>query len=155
MANNGKTIYLTCREMAGLTRERAAELLSCGVRTLARWELGEALPPNDMVYRMFTLYPNGQYLAVEHLRNSSELGAAVLPAIDPCDLPKSLINKTKNKFNVSISEVDEQDIHQTIVLGLACVAGTVSHADSMIDSILTSIENNFEAEIIQVQREIR
>lgn len=68
---------------------------------------------------------------------------------------KSLINKTKNKFNVSISEVDEQDIHQTIVLGLACVAGTVSHADSMIDSILTSIENNFEAEIIQVQREIR
>lgn len=68
---------------------------------------------------------------------------------------KSLINKTKNKFNISISEVDEQDIHQTIVLGLACVAGTVSHADSMIDSILTFIENNFEAEIIQVQREIR
>ncbi len=68
---------------------------------------------------------------------------------------KSLINKTKNKFNVSISEVDEQDIHQTIVLGLACVAGTVSHADSMIDSILTFIENNFEAEIIEVHREIR
>jgi len=28
--------------------------------------------------------------------------------------------------------VDAQDIHQTIVLGLACVIGTVSHADSTV-----------------------
>ena len=63
---------------------------------------------------------------------------------------KSLIDKTKNKFNVSISEVDEQDVHQTIVLGLACVTGTISHADSMIDSILTYIENNIDAQIIDV-----
>jgi len=68
---------------------------------------------------------------------------------------KSLINKAKNKFNVSISEVDAQDIHQTIVLGLACVTGTVSHADSMIDSILKFIEDNVDAKIIEVQREIR
>jgi len=68
---------------------------------------------------------------------------------------KSLINKAKNKFNISISEVDAQDIHQTIVLGLACVTGTVSHADSMIDSILKFIEDNVDAEIIEVQREIR
>ena len=68
---------------------------------------------------------------------------------------KSLIDKTKNKFNVSISEVDEQDVHQAIVLGLACVTGTISHADSMIDSILTYIEYNIDAQIIDVQREIR
>jgi uncharacterized protein YlxP (DUF503 family) len=68
---------------------------------------------------------------------------------------KSLINKAKNKFNVSISEVDSQDIYQTIVLGLACVTGTVSHANSMIDSILKFIEDNVDAEIIEVQREIR
>jgi uncharacterized protein YlxP (DUF503 family) len=41
------------------------------------------------------------------------------------------------------------------VLGLACVAGAVSHADSIIDWILTFIENKFEAEIIEIQREIR
>lgn len=68
---------------------------------------------------------------------------------------KSLIAKTKNKFNVSIAEVDAQDIHQTIVLGLACVTGTVSHADSMIDSILTFIDENADAEIIEVLRELR
>jgi uncharacterized protein YlxP (DUF503 family) len=68
---------------------------------------------------------------------------------------KSLIQKIKNKFNVSICEADAQDIHQTIVLGLACVAGTVSLADSMVDSILAFIEDNAEAEIIEVRREMR
>ncbi len=68
---------------------------------------------------------------------------------------KSLITKTRNKFNVSIAEVGEQDMHQTIVLGLACVSSNVSHADSMVDSILTFIEHNTDAEIIDVQREVR
>ena len=68
---------------------------------------------------------------------------------------KSLIDKTKNKFNTSIAEVEDQDVHQIIVLGLACVTDSVSHANSMIDSILTFIEDNTEAEIIEVLREIR
>ena len=68
---------------------------------------------------------------------------------------KSLIAKTKNKFNVSIAEVDAQDIHQTLVLGLACVAGTVAQADSMVESILTFIEDNADAEITEVRRELR
>lgn len=68
---------------------------------------------------------------------------------------KSLIAKTQNKFNVSIAEVDEQDTHQTIVLGLACVAGTAALGDSMIESILLFIEHNTDAELMDVQREIR
>jgi len=68
---------------------------------------------------------------------------------------KSLIAKAKNKFNISIAEVDEQDTHQTIVLGLACVAGDVSHADSVIESVLDFIEKNTDAEVIEVRREIR
>ncbi|MEA5058472.1 MAG: DUF503 domain-containing protein [Candidatus Pelethousia sp.] len=70
-------------------------------------------------------------------------------------LVKSLLAKTKNKFNVSIAEVGEQDIHQTIVLGLACVSASVSHADSMVDSILAFIEANTEADVLEVQREKR
>lgn len=68
---------------------------------------------------------------------------------------RSLIAKTKNKFNVSIAEVDEQDTHQTIVLGMACVAGTTALADSIIESVLTFIEDNTDAETVDVLREIR
>lgn len=68
---------------------------------------------------------------------------------------KSIIAKTKNKFNVSIAEVDAQDTHQTIMLGIACVAGTVSQSDSIIDHVLKFIGSNTEAEILDIWREIR
>lgn len=68
---------------------------------------------------------------------------------------KSLIAKIRNKFNVSIAEVEDQDVHQSIVLGLACVAGNTTLADSIIDNVIAFIENNSEAEFIGVQRELR
>lgn len=68
---------------------------------------------------------------------------------------KSIIAKTKNKFNVSIAEVDEQDTHQTIILGIACVAGTVSQSDSILDHVINFIEGSSEAEIVNIEREIR
>jgi len=68
---------------------------------------------------------------------------------------KSLIAKIRNKFNVSIAEVDDQDVHQSIVLGLACVAGNTALADSIMDNVITFIENNSETEIVSIQRELR
>ena len=68
---------------------------------------------------------------------------------------KSIVAKTKNKFNVSIAEVAEQDTHQTIVLGLACVTESVAQADSIVDTVIGFIEANAEAEILDIQREIR
>jgi uncharacterized protein YlxP (DUF503 family) len=68
---------------------------------------------------------------------------------------KSVVSKVQNRFNVSISEIEAQDIHQTIILGVACVADTVKMAGSMIDTVITFIENHTEAEILEIQREIR
>jgi uncharacterized protein YlxP (DUF503 family) len=68
---------------------------------------------------------------------------------------KSITTKVQNKFNVSIAEVAEQDTHQTIVIGNACVAGTVALADSIIDKVVDFIESNTEAEIMEIQGEIR
>lgn len=68
---------------------------------------------------------------------------------------KSIIAKLQNKFNVSISEVDAQDIHQTIIIGIAYIAQNVKLADSVIDTVITFIEDNNEAEILDIQREIR
>ena len=68
---------------------------------------------------------------------------------------RSLVAKLQNKFHVSAAEVDEQDIHQIIVIG---VAGIVPHnalADSMMDEISQFVEDNTEAEILDEMREIR
>ncbi|MDD2234784.1 MAG: DUF503 domain-containing protein [Desulfitobacteriaceae bacterium] len=67
---------------------------------------------------------------------------------------KSICAKVQNKFNVSIAEVDEQDTHQTIVLGIACVAGDMALANRIIDKVLNFIEQSTEAIVTNIVREI-
>ncbi|NLK99718.1 MAG: DUF503 domain-containing protein [Clostridiales bacterium] len=66
---------------------------------------------------------------------------------------KSLCARIKNKFNVSIAEVEDQDIHQSIVLGVACVTTDNAHADQILDKVIRFIEANTEGEIIHLERE--
>ena len=66
---------------------------------------------------------------------------------------KSIIQKLKNKFNISVGEVEEQDIHQTIVIGISGVCGTSAQVDSTMESIIRFIEENTDAEIINIEND--
>ena len=68
---------------------------------------------------------------------------------------KSLIAKLQNKFHVSAAEIDEQDIHQVIVIGIAAIVPHNAMADSLMDEISLFVEENTEAEILDEMREIR
>ena len=65
---------------------------------------------------------------------------------------RSLTDKAKRKFNVAIAEVDTQDMHQTLTLGIAVVSGEYSHASKMLDEIIRYLENNTEAELVSVEK---
>ena len=67
---------------------------------------------------------------------------------------KSIISKVRNKFNVSIAEIDHQDIHQTIVIGIVCVTNTTANANSILNEVLNYIEYNFENNITDYNIEI-
>ena len=67
---------------------------------------------------------------------------------------KSICAKVGNKFNVSVAEVDKQDVHQFIVIGISCVTSDTSHADSILDNVLNFVEENSEAEVVSIEREI-
>ena len=67
---------------------------------------------------------------------------------------KSICAKVQNKFNVSIAEVEDQDLHQCVVLGFAGVAGDSAQADSIMDHVINFIESNTEGEIISIEREV-
>lgn len=68
---------------------------------------------------------------------------------------RSITSKVRNQFNVSVIEAEEQDIHQIIVFGIACASGSTVLANSSIDRVIDFIESNTEAEITNIQREIR
>lgn len=64
---------------------------------------------------------------------------------------KSIMQRLKNKFNISVSEVDEQDIHQILVIGIAAVCASSSQLDSTKENIISFIEENCDAEIINIE----
>lgn len=68
---------------------------------------------------------------------------------------KSIVAKLQNKFHVSAAEVEEQDTHQIIVIGVATIIPDQRYADSMMDEISHFVEENCEAEILDEGREIR
>ena len=68
---------------------------------------------------------------------------------------KSLLARLQNKFHVSAAEIDEQDTHQFIVMGIAAIVPHNAMADSLMDEISHFVEENCEAEVVQEEREIR
>lgn len=67
---------------------------------------------------------------------------------------RSIIDKVKNKFNVSIAEIENLDMHQSIVIGIACVSNSAKHSNSCIQNVIEYIEQNTEAVIEKIEIEI-
>ena len=68
---------------------------------------------------------------------------------------KSLVTQLQNRFHVSAAEIDEQDTHQIIVIGVAAVVPHSAMADSLMEGISLFVEANTEAQLLDESREIR
>jgi uncharacterized protein YlxP (DUF503 family) len=52
---------------------------------------------------------------------------------------KSLMARVRKDFNVSIAEVDHQDVWQTATLSMACVAGDRDYAHGLLTKAVQAI----------------
>ena len=68
---------------------------------------------------------------------------------------KSLITQLQNRFHASAAELDEQDTHQIIVIGVAAIVPHNAIADSLMEKISQFVESASEAEVWEETREIR
>lgn len=107
MQNDCTNIYQTARKVAGLTQERAAELLVLSPRSLADYEAGLRLPPNDVADRMVTVY-NSQLLAVQHLRNASQLARNLLPDVRTMILPEAVLTLIDAVYAFADDKLDRE-----------------------------------------------
>ena len=67
---------------------------------------------------------------------------------------KSLMKRTKGRFNVSIAELDYHDTHQRALIGVAVISNSKKHAAEMLDNVGRFIESGFEVEISLISTEI-
>ena len=66
---------------------------------------------------------------------------------DKRQVRRSLIEKTRHKFNTAIAEIDTQDVHQTLTIGVAVVSGDVAHRENSLDEIIRFMEEHADAEL--------
>lgn len=81
-----------------------------------------------------------------------------LPGVTSLKAKRSIVRKvldrTANRFNVSVAEVGQQDEHRSAVLGFAVVSGDRRHANSMLDSIASFVEGAAEAVVVDRSTEL-
>jgi uncharacterized protein YlxP (DUF503 family) len=68
---------------------------------------------------------------------------------------KSIVTRVTREFNVSVAEVDDQDVWQRAVLGVACVSSSASYAHGQLERVVQWIETQrFDVELLDYQIEL-
>lgn len=66
----------------------------------------------------------------------------------------SLKDRLRGKFNVSVAEVDGQDLWQKAVLGIACVANEGGHVNQVLEQALNLIKSLPAVEVVRTHMEL-
>ncbi len=68
---------------------------------------------------------------------------------------KSITARLKNKFNVSVAEIDDQDLWQLATLGICCVSNDQRFTNEVLSKVVDFITGSgFDVEILGYEIEI-
>lgn len=103
-----KNIYQAAREAAGMTQERASELIGLSVESLRSYETERRVPGDEAVIKMVEIY-GANYLAYQHLKYKTQLGNTVLPDVSEIPLPQAALQmiNSMNQFSRCESQIIE------------------------------------------------
>lgn len=67
---------------------------------------------------------------------------------------KSIIEKSKNRFNISIAEVGENDKWQKSIIAFSTISNDQTIVEEIIEKVINFFDSYSEIEIINIKREI-
>ena len=68
---------------------------------------------------------------------------------------KSITSRVRNKFNVSVAEVDDNDVWQLATIGICYVSNEKRHTNQVLSNVADFIVNSrFDVEILDYEIEI-
>ena len=68
---------------------------------------------------------------------------------------KSLMARVRKDFNVSIAEVDQQDVWQAATLGIVCVSADSAYAHGLLGKVVQAISSyRLDADILDFEIEL-
>lgn len=70
-------------------------------------------------------------------------------------ITKSIVTRVSREFNVSVAEVDAQNMWQRAVLGVACVSSSADYAHGQLERVVQWIETHRpDVELLDYQIEM-
>jgi uncharacterized protein YlxP (DUF503 family) len=66
---------------------------------------------------------------------------------------KSMIEGARQRYAVAGAETDHQDTWQRSQVGFACVSGSTSHAEDVLDEVERFVWSFTESEVIEMRRD--
>ncbi len=70
-------------------------------------------------------------------------------------LVRSLTTRLRNKFNVAVAEVGDNDRWQIATIGVTCVSNDARHAQEMLDRVVAFIQQTrLDAELLDSEIEV-
>jgi uncharacterized protein len=73
---------------------------------------------------------------------------------DKRQVVRSVIEKLRNGFHVAVAEVDAQDDHKVIVLGIAAVANEVEAVQRVLEQVRNALRGHPMAEFASAESEV-
>ena len=67
---------------------------------------------------------------------------------------KRVVERLKNKFNVSVSEIGDQDKWQSSIIGVVTVGSSRKIVDATLEKVILFIEDLYPGKIINYYKEI-
>ena len=68
---------------------------------------------------------------------------------------KSVISRIRNKFNVAVAEVDDNDVWQRATIGICCVSNNNRHTNQVLSRVVDFVVGaRFDVEILDYEIEI-
>ena len=82
-----------------------------------------------------------------------------LPAVQSLkakrQVARSLTDRIRNQFNVSVAEVEDNDLWQRLTLGVSCVSNDSGHANGVLSRVVSFVESvRGELEVLDYDTEI-
>jgi uncharacterized protein YlxP (DUF503 family) len=73
---------------------------------------------------------------------------------DKRQVVRSITDRLRNQFNVSVAEVEAQDHRQLVVLGMAMVSNEARHVRTTFDTIVQALRQHPVAEFLDHEIEV-
>jgi len=68
---------------------------------------------------------------------------------------KSLTSRVRNRFNVSVAEVDTQELWQLATFGICCVSNNSRYTNEVLSKVVDFVvDSHFEVELLNYEIEI-